>query len=378
MMDTIKNHIFEVILSAAVLVVGLAVGLGSYLVYGGQAKQVRGDLDSAIAKATRLEGSTLYSDGLVQKVADQDKQRQKEYAALILYLKSMSAESVRPPLVKNLFPRGADQLLFQQFKSAYDVKLKSFMTTLNAVKPTQTDDLIPGSTTTRSRTSDESLKAAMFADPKRSFVRPDWIELGTAPSMGQVRAAQEDLWLMDDLVSILASTNADALKQIMAKDPSATKSIGWAPVKELVEIRVGADVTAPGGKAGGTVSRYVTPVKGGSAKLGPLTRTPVPGFYNVLPYRIEVIVDARYCGEVVRRLKDHETFLTVESWQVTPILTDTALTRTKDLLALSLRDYGWREVEKDDRLETQHATVVRLQIVGTSLAWTLEGGRVLN
>jgi hypothetical protein len=267
--------------------------------------------------------------------------------------------------------------LLQAFKVAYDAKLASFMTVLKAVKPANTED--PGTTAARVRISDASRQARMFADPKRSFVRPDWVDLGTAPNMAQVHTAQEDLWLMEDLVAILAEANDDFLKQAMAKDKAATADISWAPIKELVEIRIGGDAAAlAGGKASSGAVRYAPAAKGAAAKAGSLGRSPLPGFYAVLPYRLDVVVDARYYGEVIRRLKDRETFLTVQSWRVTPIVTEALLARnTKDLLALTLDDYGRREEMKDDRRETQTVAVVRLEVVGDSLAWTMDGGRVL-
>jgi hypothetical protein len=85
------------------------------------------------------------------------------------------------------------------------------------------------------------------------------------------------------------------------------------------------------------------------------------GFYNVLPFRLVVVVESRYAGDLIRRLKGTESFLTVNALRAKPVTEETIL-RGKDVIAESRKMYGTHGV-------------VRLEVVGESLIFEFEGGR---
>jgi len=379
MMEMIKRHAFEVALAAIVAVVVLAVGLGAYLAYGRETARLQSVLNSARKQAQDLLGGTLFSEPIVKKMGQQVDRRKREYEDLMQFLRTQSA--ARKPLVANLFPKSTDLSLRQAFKAEYDQEIARLMATLGAVKPVLVKEIASAKAQERLVVSDESRQARMFADPKRSFVRPDWVDKSEAPGLEEARKAQEDIWLMQDIVSLVANAN----DEIIRSEGVSSKAIGWSPIKELVVIRIGADAEGlPGTKMAGGAGRYrpavaagatgAAPTRPGGPSSMPVWQRPgVRDFYNVLPFRLSVVVDARYFGEVVRRLKDRETFINVKAWTVSPIVTEVQLARHRDLSATSLEDYGRKE---GDPPRVVRDALVLLDVAGESLAWTLEGGRV--
>jgi hypothetical protein len=200
----------------------------------------------------------------------------------------------------------------------------------------------------------------MFAHPQQSFVRPDWVDKAEAPTLDQCAVAQEDLWLMSDLVDILAAMNQDSL----AGQPPVIRNV---PIKELVEIRIGAGVaTLEGSKGGAGGVRYLPSSVPEGAVVSTLSgRLSKPGFYLVLPFRLAVVIESRRSGELLRRLKGTESFLSVDAWHMRPIVPEAFERFRGSLLASSREVYGT-------------GGVVLLEVVGESLVFQLAGGRVTN
>jgi len=90
-----------------------------------------------------------------------------------------------------------------------------------------------------------------------------------------------------------------------------------------------------------------------------------PGFYLVLPFRLVVVIESRWSGELLRRLKGTESFLSVEAWHMKPIVPEAFERFRGSLLASSREVYG-------------NGGVVLLEVVGESLVFQLAGGRVTN
>ncbi|MBE3135133.1 MAG: hypothetical protein IMZ55_16830 [Acidobacteria bacterium] len=186
--------------------------------------------------------------------------------------------------------------------------------------------------------------------------------------MDTVRCSQEDLWLMEDLVEVIATMNEEIRK---AKGLKAV--IADSPVKELIEIRIGSELALlPGTKMTTVAGRYRPAYTPGARAAAPGAETGAPalsgrhsqiGFYLLLPWRMAVVIDARYAGELVRRLKGRESFLSVDAWRLTPINDATFERSGKDLLALSRDDYGTQGVAK-------------LEVTGESMVFQLPGSRV--
>ena len=104
--------------------------------------------------------------------------------------------------------------------------------------------------------------------------------------------------------------------------------------------------------------------KGAVQRFPALTgRCSKAGLYAVLPFRMEVTVEASYAAELVRRLKNSESFITVEGVSIRPVLAKTLGKVGSGLLASTLEDYGTQGV-------------VRLEVVGETLVFQLEGGRI--
>jgi hypothetical protein len=373
MMEIIKRRAFEVGLAAIVGVIVLAVGLGTWLTYGSASSRLRTTLNTTKTQAQTLLQSTLFSEDLVASMKALVDDRKTAYDKLLNYVKGESAK--RKPLVDKLFPKSTDPSLLMATKSRYDEELSRFMKIMRAVKPVL--EPVPSMGPEKMRMSEASRTAMMFADVKRSFTRPEWVDQPQAPALDSVRVGQENLWLMEDLVNLIAITNSDLLARIKVTDKTARDEVPWAPIKELIEIRIGADAAVLAGTKMTPGSGRYRPAgasrlgKGGPTLSG---RMSVQGFYNVLPFRIGLVVDARYCGEVVRHLKDRESFITVEAWKASPLATDAQFAKIgRDLSASSLDDYG--PPKEGDRIVKRDA-LVRMEIVGESLAWTLEGGRV--
>jgi len=364
MLDILKRHAFLFALGGGVVVIALAVGLLTYFVYMGPNAEVRDDLDAIVLKARALVGGTIFSASLVEEMKTEVDQRGKQYDALMEELRTLGAD--RKPLVEGLFPTSTEISLRHSFKSAYDRRLDEFMDMLGAGFPMMPEGRRrrdPDAAGEIEAAHQEALQHTMYAHPRNSFSRPAWVEASGAPSLAECRDGQEDIWLMADLVRTMAAMNRDVLQQRRQQNAEVKAVIAYTPLKELVGIDVGSrtavlpktDMPNPG------VRYRPVDVRGGRvATLSGLTSA--PGFYQVLPWRLDVVVEARYAGELLRRLRGTESFLSIEGTRMTPI-TYAVFESANDLLAYQREDYGTEGV-------------VRMQVVGESLVFQLQGGRI--
>jgi hypothetical protein len=328
-------------------------------------------LASTDRRAKDLLSGNVYNPKVVEKIGQDVTSRQKQHEDLVNYIRGLGAS--RAPLVKDVFPQGND-VARHTFKAAYDEQLKKFMTRLDAIKPAVA---APDNKAEQASIDEANRKHMMYADPKLSFFRPDWVDKAEAPDLTLIRNGQENLWLTEDIVAIIAQMNGDVIKQMNEESVKANRGkvepvIANAPIKELIEIRIGGDFAALFGSKMAIISGRYRPTPASAAKTGvggkAESRAPTLSgrysqarFYQVLPFRLIVVADARWAGELVRRLRDRETFITVDAWRVKPI-TETTFERGKDLMAVSREDYG-------------PYAIVRLEVVAESLAFQLEGGR---
>lgn len=360
MMDTIKRHAFLAILIASVVVISLAVSLLTYFLETRPSDKMRATLRSTDTRAKDILNGTLFTEALVDEMKKQVDLRSKQYEDILNAVRTLGSQ--RKPLVKGLFPVSTDTGLRHNFKVEYDGALKGFMKQLDAIRVDE--DVKKGDP--RAAKSEEPKEGAMYVHPKLSFYRPDWVGGQEAPSLELCRYGQENIWLQEDLVRILSQLNEEGLKGAPKRD------LANAPIKELIEIRIGSEYAVlPGAKMPGGQGRYVVATatratgkeKSVVERATTLTgRSSVPGLYNVLPFRLVVIVESRYAKELVRRLKGTESFLTVQAWRIKPIV-DGTFERSRDMMASRREDYG-------------AAGVVRLELVGESLVFLLDSGRV--
>ena len=355
MMEFVKRHAFLLALGAGFVVIAAAVLATVQAGYRGPASVLEAKLARTRRAADALDASPLYGDKLIDGMSKEVKQRQARYEEILDYVRKLGR--ARKPLVENLFPRSTDVNLRHSFKAEYDPALDRFMKTLGADHP-----LLPQDTPEAEK--DGRLKkfkqATTFAHPQQSFVRPDWVDKAEAPTLDQCAVAQEDLWLMSDLVGILAEVNRDYLDG----QPAVIRNV---PIKELVEIRIGAGVaTLEGARGGAGGVRYLpSSVPAGTVVPTLSGRLSKPGFYQVLPFRLAVVIESRWSGELLRRLKGTESFLSVEAWRMKPIVPEAFERFRGSLLAWSREVYG-------------NGGVVLLEVVGESLVFQLSGGRVTN
>lgn len=363
MMETLKRHVFLVGLVAGVVVVSLGVILAVYFVYTRPGSTMRQQIRSTKQRAEALLAGQVYTPELVTEMARQVDLRKKQYEDLINYIRGLG--KARKPLVQDLFPNCADVNLRHTVKSAYDDAIMKFMKRLSAMAP-----LAPEKAGDAGALRAEPQEGVMYASPKVTFVRPEWVEKAEAPTPQECRIGQENIWLMEDLVDILAKMNADLA-------PGNTTLAG-SPIKELLEIRLGSEaaVLANSKMPSLPTGRYVpdAPTATGRSAAKPGEKAEVPraatlagrwsqsGFYRILPWRMTVVVESRYAGELIRRLKGAESFLSVDAVRERPV-TDVSFDRSRDLLAPDRKAYGNRGI-------------VRLEIVGESIIFDLEGGRV--
>jgi len=373
MLETLKRHAFLVSLVGGVVGIGLAVGLLVYFFYMAPTSQIRSDLRSTGSQAKSLLDGTIFSESLVEQMKEQVAQRKTQYEELLGYIRDLGAQ--RKPLVENLFPTSTEISLRHSFKAAYDAKIQAFMEKLNATIPMRPEarsgDKEAASDELRAAMK-EALSHTMYAHPTNSFFRPEWVAEQEAPNLTLCRYGQEDIWLMDDLVNIVAKMNQDILQEKRAevqkaggKPEEIQAVIQHVPVKELVAIRIGGkDAKLDDVKMQTTPTRYRPPEAGSRGIRVPSLsgRWSDRGFYEVLPWRLGVVVEAQYAGELLRRLRGTESLLSVEAYRMWPI-TYASFERANDLLAYRREDYG-------------DAGVVLLQVVGESLIFQLEGGRV--
>jgi len=373
MMEIIKRHLFLAGLVGGVVVISLAVALTAYFFYMGPNARTEATLKSTLSQAKALEQGKLFSEELIKQMAGHVDSRKTQHEELLAYIKGLGA--ARKPLVENLFPTSTDINLRHSFKTAYDAAIASFVKRLGAGKP-----MLPVRKGSKGKTEADSLaiaaakeayrKFTLFAHPTQSFERPLWVEHEDAPSLDLVRAAQEDIWLMEDIVEIIAQVNADVLKAKQAADKTIQPVVAHAPVKELAELRVGSPgATLPNSQMQSSAGERYRPVSEAAGPAAQAGRAPTlsgryskSGFFLVLPWRLTVVVESQYAGELIRRLKGRETFLTVEAWRMKPI-TDVSFDRMRTLMVDSRDDYG-----RDG--------IALLEVVGESMVFQLPGGRV--
>jgi hypothetical protein len=350
-MEFVRRHSFLLGLVAGTAVVVLGVGL--FFQFGYRAKS--GSLIERIERAKRqaedLRRGKIYTENAVAEMAARVQLVQGRRQAILAQIAAMGA--ARTPLVPDLFPESPQIDPRHMFKAVYRAKLQEFMSFLNAFNPTAPAEETPQQTEARERAM---AKATLFAHLDLSFVRPDWLDKAEAPGFEECRTAQEDYWLMEDLVRVIARLNAECVQ-------GGAASVKTAAVKELVEVRIGAQHAALKGVAMATQGgRYLVRKSGTGAAETPTGRFSDEGFYLVLPWRLVVVARSDWSGELVRRLKGTESFLTVLALRVVPI-TKKSQESYPGLLARSREAYG-------------QGGVVLMEIVGESLVFQLKGGRV--
>jgi len=351
-MEFVKRHAFLLALGAGFVVIAVVVLATVQAGYRGPGSKLEAKLARTEQAARALSASPLYGDKLIDDMSKEVKNRQLHYEKILDRLRELG--HARKPLVEGLFPRSTDVNLRHSFKAEYDPALDRFMKTLGASHPLLPQDTPEAEKAGRLKKFEG---ATMFAHPLQSFVRPDWVDKAEAPTLDQCAVAQEDLWLMSDLVDILAAMNADYL----GGQPAVIRNV---PIKELVEIRIGAGVATLEGARGGV--RYLpSSVPEGTVVPTLSGRLSKPGFYLVLPFRLAVVIESRRSGELLRRLKGTESFLSVDAWRMKPIVPEAFERFRGSLLAPSREVYGT-------------GGVVLLEVVGESLVFQLAGGRVTN
>lgn len=376
-METLKRHVFLVGLVAGVVVLLAIILLLSYTLSISPRETTRKELLFVQGQAKTLANNPVYTAKLVEELTapktGELAQRSAEYEGLINFIRDMGAG--RKPIIAKLFPLSPDTNLRHQFKTAYQDKLKEFAATLKAIVP-------PAIIARASSGGADSKKEPpplpadgffVLIHPTDTFPTPDWVTRPEPPALEQCREAQEDLWLMEDLVTCIAKMDND----LSGLAPGAKPTIKKSAVKELVEIRIGAQsASLTGGRMSAMSGRFVPAAsesKGGARAPTISGRwsqpdTPVKppytklGMYKVLPWRLVVVVESRYSGELVRRLVGTESFLSVDATAERPIV-EASFSGTHDWIAPDRASYGGEGV-------------VRMEIVGESLVFQLEGGRI--
>jgi len=350
MMDFVKRHLFLIGLGAGVFVVGAILLLGTQLMYRGPNVDMEQQLSSAGRRARDLTRGPLYNQAVVDELKTAVDQRRTRYEETLKYLAKRGHD--RKVMVEDVFPMTTNTGLLHNCKAAYRASLEQLMKTLGAASPATATATEAEKEVKRA----EIAKSQMLVNPKFAFSYPDWVDKAEAPNLDLVRYAQEDLWLMEDLVSVVAQTNeanfpAEAEKRVIAN----------AAVKELLEIRIGGEAaTIEGSKGAG---RYRPAAANGETRQPTLTGRPSrPGFCLVLPWRMVVLADAEKFGDLLRRLRDHETFLTVDGIQVEPV-TEATFSQAKSSAGAEIDQYGT-------------GALVRLTVTGESLVFQLPDGRV--
>jgi len=242
-------------------------------------------------------------------------------------LKSQRGQQDWPLLVKNILPTWPGDARVFEFKNLYRQKLQEFMRILSAV---DVDDLGGGEIT-----------ATMFAKEERFFAA-QWIGetrlAGHDVVMEGLRQSQDDIYIQKDIVNAIRRTNDLYFEKL----PENKRTVRNAVIKELVQIGIGRaydtlptsikpesreyagewrnrvvedkDSSGPGG--GGFGSRQQT-------KAPEVTDTRAKSMtghasnnngekYNVLPFRLVVIVDAGNYHELLRQLGGTRSFFIIE------------------------------------------------------------------
>ena len=362
MMETIKRHLFLVGLGAGTGVLVLAAGLFAYFGLYAPNARMKDSYGKTFSRAGAVQASPVYTSELVAEMARQVDLRKKQYEEVINFIRKAGA--ARKPLIAGVFPSTTDTGKRLSFKSKYDEAIRGFMKRLGAIPP-------PGADKESAKTEEDG---AMYVHPKLSFYRPDWVERSEPPNMDLVRLGQENIWLMEDVVEIIAKMNEEL------RPPGRSRlAIADSPVKELDEIRISYDyATLSGSRMLTGTGRYMPLVASArgdekadkaetTEKAEPVPRAPTlagrwsrPGLYEVLPFRLIVVVEMRFAGELIRRLKGTESFITVDAFRMKPVVEG-----SRDMMGPDRKTYGSQGI-------------VRLEVVAESLVFQLEGGRVTS
>jgi flagellar basal body-associated protein FliL len=366
MMETLKRHLFLISLIVGVVVISAAVLVLVLLLCKSPTDANKKTYNTVRLAAQTLASGPHYTSEIVNEVIDEAKADEKQYADLIEYISKLGA--ARPPLVPTLFPQSTELGLRVRFKTSYLKALDDLAKRLDAVPP---PSVAVGAEGTVAKAEPERTNFLMYYHQDLTFGRPDWT-LPThteAPSLQECRIGQENLWLMSDLVGVVEKMEKD----LMGK---AEHKIEDSPVKELIEIRIGGEASALSGSTMTPISgRFVPEAKPGATRAPALMgRWSLPdekdpkgfivklGMYKVLPWKLVVVIESQHAGELVRRLKGTESFLAVDALQERP-LTESMFSGSRDWMAEKREVYGKRGV-------------VRLEVVGESLIFQLDGGRL--
>ncbi len=357
-MDFLKRHGFLLGLVAGTVVLSVGLGLFFHLTYRQENMEIRGTLESAVRRGRGILQGPIFTEAVVEEMAARVETINDHYWAILEAIREQGA--ALEPLVPGLLPVSTRLELRHRFRAEYSDKLKDFFQQLGAANPT------PPQRATADEAVDireQAMEATMYAHPELAFVRPGWVDRPEAPSVQVCRLAQEDAWLMQDLVDIIARAN----RELGGGRPVTVKT---APIKELVEIRIGAEGSVLGGtEMAGSGGRYRGPGRVGLGLSTETDRQPtvtgigsVDGFYRALPWRLVVVMDAARIGDLLGRLRGTPSHLMVEAWRMRPV-TEGSIAKFRDLLAESRLEYGM-------------GPVARLEVVGTALIFQLEGGRI--
>lgn len=372
-METLKRHLFLISLIVGVVVISAAVIVLVLLLCKSPTDANKKTYNTVRLAAQTLASGPHYTSEIVNEVIDEAKADEKQYADLIEYISKLGA--ARMPLVPTLFPQSTELGLRVRFKTSYLKALDDLAKRLDAVPP---PSVAVGAEGTVAKAEPEPTNFLMYYHQDLTFGRPDWT-LPThteAPSLQECRIGQENLWLMSDLVGIVQKMQNELLAA--RQDPKEREhTIVNSPVKELIEIRIGSEASALSGSTMTPISgRFVPEAKPGIAMRAPalMGRWSLPdekdpkgfivklGMYKVLPWKLVVVIESQYAGELVRRLKGTESFLAVDALQERP-LTESMFSGSRDWMAEKREVYGKRGV-------------VRLEVVGESLIFQLDGGRL--
>jgi len=368
MMEKIKRHLFLVALGGGVAVIALAVAVVTYFGYVSPNAKLRKSYETTRNIASDIKKNPIFTTELVAEMAKQVDLRKSQYADILNSIRKEGA--ARKPLVAGVFPTTADSGKRLGFKNEYDKFLRRLMADLRAAPP-------PGVAEKGFPRSDE--ETAVYISPKFSFFRPEWVDRPEAPSMDKVREGQENLWLMEDVVGIIKKMNED-LRQADPQLKDQRPSVANSALKEIADFKIGYEyATLAGSKMGTGIGRYMPPPplgrkveekgdkkkgeEGEKAEAPPRATTlpgrwSAPGFYQILPFKLVVLIESRYSGELLRRLKGTESFITVGAFRARPLGEN-----SKETMGQQRKDYGAQ-------------TIDRLEVVGESLIFLLEGGRV--
>ncbi len=259
-----------------------------------------------------------------------------------------------------------------QFRDAYRSALRQLERDLNAVS--------------RENLAAASADSGSIVVAPEAFYTAPALKAASAPSpserTSQMLSAQEDMWLMQDLVKAIVATN-----DLHYSNTGLKPSITNAAIKELLKIEIGAQYAQPSTSrttvAAGERYLRLRPPAGSSPfdsglgttsddqglprEVRALTVTGHAsnnneGKYRVLPFRITVLADAAQYAELIRQLpKDSRSFVTVlnVSFSIIPDA-DTAY-----------RGKGLSVSTADQRLAIYgKRPLARVEIVGQSLVFT--------